>query len=397
VLHALLTLLFVHLAALALTNRQTAALRAGSSPWLLLLSPILVMTRYESAFLILTVSVLFAFQRRWRMSLGLLGGAGAAIALYGWIAVAHGWLAIPNSIRFKANLGHGSGILGYLHLATHWVSASIDAPHLVALFLFALMLLFAAYRQHRTLWTYAGVFLIQFLAVCAMHLDLARTGWFYRYEAYLIVLAIVACAIALHDLAAVRGSLVMRLGYVFAALALALLGYKGWHSIVIAPRAIHNIYEQQFQMARFVGQYYPHDTIVLNDIGAICYYTDAHVLDVFGLGSMEPATAKLARNYNTAWLRGWAAQEGATLAILYPQGWFGEWFAIPPDWPKVGSWSVSDRLVLGGASVAIFAIRPGSAPALSSSVREFGKELPPEVIQSGVNVEKASLRFRLPE
>ena len=131
-----------------------------------------------------------------------------------------------------------------------------------------------------------------------------------------------------------------------------------------------------------MNEYYPTSTIVLNDIGAVCFYTHARVLDVFGLGSMEPARAKLRNNYNTQWLREWASHNNAALAILYSKGWAGEFFGIPSEWNRVASWTLSDNFVLAGDTVDVFAVQSGASAALRENVDRFRPELPSEVIQS---------------
>lgn len=389
VFHALFTVWFVHLSAIALIGPHPKWVTTA----LLALSPILVMTRYEGLFLICVASVLFAAERKWAVAAGLIGGAAAPVAIYGAISVAHGWLALPNSVVLKANVPSHAGLAARLQIFWNWTRAMAAAPHVAFLFFFALTLLYLTVRARRTIRTYSAVMLTEFIFICFFHLDLARTGWFYRYEAYLIAVGIIVCAAALRELPPATSPAVLRFGLACAFVAFALLFFKGVRSVIYAPRAFHNIYEQQYQTARFVSQYYPRDTIVLNDIGAVCFYTDARVLDVFGLGSMEAARAKLNGQYNTAWLRDWASKAHAKVAVLYSTGWPGESFAIPGEWPKVARWTVSDNFVLGGDSVDIFALQNVALPAVRETVREFSANLPPEVKQSDAWQRASAARF----
>ena len=382
VLHALLTLVFLHLTCISLTRRE----RPGRvEVWLWALSPVLVMTRYEGIFLIFTAALLFAFQRRWRTGIGLLGAAGAPLIAYGIVSVQHGWLALPNSILLKANVPHGSTQAPAVRVLWNWALAGVQAPHVLSLILFACCLLYVCVRRDRTIWTYATLALIQFVSMGLLHLEFARTGWFYRYEAYLVATGIVTCAVALQHLrpvTAVRRPWALWLGYGCALVAIGTLGFKSYRSMVYGPRAYHNIYEQQYQMARFIGEYYNNATVVLNDIGAVCFFTEARVLDVYGLGSMEPARAKLGNHYNTQWLRGWASASDATLAVVYSTGWAGESFAIPSEWNRAATWTLSDNFVLAGDAVDLYAVQPAALSGLELNVSRFRSQLPPEIVQS---------------
>ncbi len=378
VLHALLTLVFVHFASLALSKGRTGE---KAAVWLIVMSPVLVMARYEGVFLIFTVAVLFSIQRRWMTGIGMLAAAGAVLGAYGAWSMQHGWLPLPNSVLLKANVPHGSTQIPALVLLWNWAVAGVHAPHLAFLGLLAIVLLYLCFRRTKTLWDYATLALVQFAVICLLHLEFARTGWFYRYEAYLVAAGIVICAMGVHHLQPLAKSWVLRVGYVFALAAAGLLGFKSFRSIVYGPRAYHNVYEQQYQVARFVAEYYTAQTIVLNDIGAVCFFTDARVLDVYGLGSMEPARAKLRNDYNTAWLWRWASENNAALAIMYAGGWAGESFSIPSQWRRVAAWKLSDNFVLAGDTVGVYSLQPALLPGLESNIGSFRTQLPPEIEQ----------------
>ncbi len=383
VLHAILTLAFVHLTCLALMNRASN----GFMKWLFVLAPVLVMTRYEGLFLVFAAGVMLMAQRRWLATVLLGAAAFLPLAIYGGLSVREGWLPLPNSILLKANVPHGSVSMPAFRFLWNWALAGVKAPHIAFLLLTALVLLYLRWRQDRTIWNYPSLALIQFLVIGFLHLELARTGWFYRYEAYLVATGIFTCAIGSQDLQLQPLSLGPRswafgVGYAAGVLAILTLGFKSYRSMAFGPRAFHNIYEQQFQMARFVGKYYPTETIVLNDIGAVCFFTDARALDVYGLGSMEPARAKLRNGYNTEWLREWAMREHARVAILYPTGWAGESFAIPLAWVPVATWSLSDNFVLAGDAVKILAVEPEVEPMLERNISLFQGSLPPEIVVS---------------
>ena len=224
VLHTLLSLVFIHFACSALSKFDNSD---RLSFWLIVLSPALVMTRYEGLFLILVVSVLYAIRRRWVIAVALPVAAGIPLAIYGAISVKRGWLPLPNSILLKANVPHGSTRIPAIQLLLNWAVAGVRAPHVALLALLAATLLYLLIKRDRTVWTYPSLGLVQFVSICLLHLELARTGWFYRYEAYLVAAAIVTCFIAAHELGFSPHNWTRRLAYAFGLLAFITLSLKG--------------------------------------------------------------------------------------------------------------------------------------------------------------------------
>lgn len=169
-------------------------------------------------------------------------------------------------------------------------------------------------------------------------LQFAALGWFYRYEAYLIVLALTGLGVAL-------GYEPARLGWrywlsprplpYYAALALttAFFGPPIWTRAVQASdrvvAASYTIYGQQYQMAHFVERYYQGQGVVANDVGAI---SDSE----------------------------WAKSYGGIL----------------PEWVLVGRWTVSDNVVFVQATIALYAPNQKAVPALTCQLQEFGKTIP---------------------
>ncbi len=62
------------------------------------------------------------------------------------------------------------------------------------------------------------------------------------------------------------------------------------------PVASKNIYDQQIQLADFLHKYYRNAKVVANDIGAITYFNNIHLLDTYGLGSIEVAKLRKGRS-----------------------------------------------------------------------------------------------------
>jgi hypothetical protein len=158
------------------------------------------------------------------------------------------------------------------------------------------------------------------------------------------------------------------------ALLLLPLALRGTRSLITTPKASHNIYEQQIQMARFIAQYYPDQPIVIQDVGAISYFSDPRVVDLVGLGSPAVARLKLVAAFHGAAVDGVA--QGSKIAIVYDK-------MARPLWKKVGSWGIPDNVVCEESRVSFYAIDPEEELRLIASLREFAPLLPATVEQSG--------------
>jgi hypothetical protein len=151
--------------------------------------------------------------------------------------------------------------------------------------------------------------------------------------------------------------------------------------IWIAPAA-KNIYEQQYQMAKFISRYYAGDTLAANDIGVINYFADIDCLDLVGLGSLEVAGLRLSGGYNAESLGKLARTKKARIAVVYEK-WLEKLAVIPPDWIKVGNWRILRNVTCGDETVTFYAIGLAEEKALSANLREFSSLLPDDVVESG--------------
>jgi hypothetical protein len=367
-LHATLTLAFVGLVTLA---------PPGAA--LLLVAPALTATRYEGLFLVFIACLVLAARRRSAFAFALGIVSLVPPALYGLVSLAHGWYALPNPVILKGALGEG--LAGWRRIALvpflgGW-GELVRTPHVLALVVLAAVTLLARWRSPSSR---EGTLLIVFIGAALLHLQYARTGWFYRYEAYLVALGIVAAAVALDGL----GDRV-RPRWLPAALASAVAlvcAVRGVRAHVETPRAVGNIYEQQIQMGRFLARYYPGASVAANDIGAIDWLADLRVLDLWGLASREVAEAKLTGRYTTVGIVELARSRGVRVAVIYER-WLDSAGGVPPEWVRAGRWRVASNVVLGDRTVAFYGVDTAEAAALADRLRAFAPELPAGVAQLG--------------
>jgi len=160
-------------------------------------------------------------------------------------------------------------------------------------------------------------------------------------------------------------------------------------SLVITPQASRNIYEQQYQMGMFLQRYYPGRAVAVNDIGAVSYLADVRLLDLWGLANVDVARLKLRGEFGSREIDDLTRKQGAVIAIIYE-----DWFKIkgvnglPLEWIKAGQWSISKNVACGSDTVSLYGLDPSTGEELAQNLRRFESELPDDVAQVGVYVEK---------
>jgi len=385
-LHIALVLWFVAQACRFLAEDQPMA-----QFWKLLpVVPLMVLVRYESLFLIGLFSLLLIARRKWFMAV-VAGTAGLLpVAALGWLSVSHGWMWLPNTLLLKGSLPSFRSLSDILRmLGMTSLSLLFNTPHMVALM--AALLATSVWRASRGdgFWSRGQLMIFFAVAGALLHLQFAGVGWFYRYEAYLLALGIMALFAnrfdeLLREFFSARQRPMVQVAA--AGLATFLVAVpivsRGAEALGAFPIATHNLFEQQYQMARFLNTYYPGASIAANDVGAINYFADIRCLDLFGLCDRKVLALKRRHAYNTQALESRAAEAGVQVAIVYDI-----WFPgaagprIPSTWTRVGSWHISDNVFLGDDTVSFYAVRPEETERLARCLHEFSRELPAEVGQ----------------
>jgi hypothetical protein len=239
-------------------------------------------------------------------------------------------------------------------------------------------------------WTEDVYLLAILIGTALLHMQLASTGWFYRYEAYLLILgAAVFGVIAADRLPPLRdwargAAARPRLAAMVVLLAVASFpfasrGLNAWRN---TPTAASNIYSQQYQMGLFADRFYQDRTIAINDIGAVGYLSGVRMLDIFGLANLDVARLKRDGAYRAPAIASLAVREDAAIAMVYAS-WLNEYGGIPAGWEKVGEWGVQDNVVLGENAVSFYAVKASERARLVENLRAFGPHLPPRVVQAG--------------
>jgi hypothetical protein len=230
----------------------------------------------------------------------------------------------------------------------------------------------------RVSWTSNALMSLALVCLIAGHAAAGHFGWFYRYEDYVMLGAASMGIYLLRDtirrgLADKPGRSALVLG---AAIGMVFIGDSYWHATMHVSQAAHEVYEQQFQMQRFVHDFY-RGPVAVNDLGLVSYRNPDFVLDLGGLASQK--ARDLARTgAGPEAYRALINGSGVHLLVVYDE-WFPKGF--PADWFKVGSMDLSHPrpLVISEREVQFYATDAATALKVREQLEEFGKGLPPGV------------------
>lgn len=346
--------------------------------------------RYESAFLAGFIAVLLAARGHRTKAASMLGIAALPPILFGVYSLRQGGSFLPNSVLVKGSKLHlhelsdiGDVLGGNI---IHRIAAE---PHMLALPLACAFLLVVSTHRSGAFSANSLRLSLSLLATLA-HVQLASLNWFFRYEGYLIVTLWMSLMLYCGT-AAPRFRAVMRgqyAGYGGAA-AVVLAGFlivgplvrRSLQAFEFTPTASRNIYDQQVQSARFLGEFFPNEPVAVNDIGAVAYYTGQPVVDLAGLASLEIAKAKQYQMMRPPLAEDVArVTEGVSVAIVYD-----EWVPYrPTSWLLAGRWRIPVCRSCFAPSVSIYATKPEAIPRVVEALRQFTPRLPHDVTPEGL-------------
>jgi hypothetical protein len=323
----------------------------------------LTLVRYEGLFLAGAAAVLLAWRRRWGLAAAVVAAACLPVALMAGISLAQGWYPIPNSVLIKSAPFTDIIPEAPAQILTRPFRYLTGRDYILALVLLTLLSWLVAARGEGRGKIFArlapGAFFLMIIALGAWSLEAAAPpgGW----------------ALRIPKGAAARvaaGILILLIGYPFLGRA------EG--ALLNTPLAARNIYEMQYQMAMFLNRYYPQRPVAANDIGAVSFFNEFPLLDLYGLASMDVARDKLGGTYDTAEIERLVRESGARVVVVYDY-WFDRYGGLPQGWVKVGEWRFTDCYVCGGDVVSFYAPDPAQAGVLRAQLQEFRGSLPARV------------------
>lgn len=334
--------------------------------WAIAAAAIAPAVRYEMLAITAAMAIVLAGHRRWRDAVSLCAASIILPGLLGLFLLANGNLPLPNSVISKLHATQSDG--GALGAVLSLLRYSTNEMGPKALLWAVLAVLMLAARESRAArhWVMAAGALAVLL-----HFAVGRFGWFHRYEIY----ALIFCGLL--ALRAVADLWPRYLTHAGVLLAIGSTFYLG--ALYRTPNAAQNIFDQQFQMGRFVQQHYK-KPFAVNDLGLVSFNLDKriYVLDLWGLASNEAVRQK---DKSPAWLDAITRRHDAGLAIIY-DAWFDE---RPASWTRVGRlWLSSKRVTPAADNVSFYATGVGDADEIRRHLEAFRAGLP-----AGVRLEIA--------
>jgi len=389
ILQACVVLAFAYATSQSLAEGVAPKAQAAAIKALLLLAPVVTLVRYEGLFLLAVVALLFLIRKRIGTALLIVGLGVLPVAVAGAVFLSKGWFFLPVSLLMKGNAPHFSSWPAVYEFFKVAVVRAADAKHLSILMVaaFSVLLLYGRGILRRQ----PGIMALVFLGVALLHLQFAGLGWFYRYEAYLMCLGVVTLVLLLDEVFLRQGFSWQSLAPQFrpawakgaaVALPLAFFAAPLLERAIQAHRdtskAQRNNYEQQYQMGLFLHEYYQGAGVAANDIGAISFLADLRCLDLMGLADLDVFRWRRAGQFNTARIREIAHTKNIKIAIVYDY-WFTQQCALPPEWIKVGEWSIADNVICADGTVAFYAVDRPESVRLRRCLGAFQQRLPQRV------------------
>lgn len=375
-LQALLVVVFAWQAAERLAGEREGWLAPS------VVAALMVATRYESLFLVAVVGTILLWQGQLRSAIAMGLGALVPSGGYALYSLAHGGLALPNSVLMKSGPEQfGTVAAGVSAVATGWlaIGSLFARPPQLALTLAVLggLLLIPFGRlvpANRTAW-----FALIFLGTSILHACLVKIEWFFRYDAYLVALGLLAAAgvaglVEWPAGSTRRGSVSRHPATVPLLIVLALpLGIRGLSALATTASASASIYRQQVQVGLFLQTFYAGRVVAVNDIGAVAWYSSSPLLDIVGLATQPVADLKRRGQFDAATLRTLADERDVDAIAVYEEPFAA---LLPPSWVKVGEWTTANATGISAGVVTFLARTEDGATTLRQALDAYAAALP---------------------
>jgi hypothetical protein len=327
--------------------------------------------RYENAGLSLAAVLVMAIRGQRRLALLLGLGWVLIMGAFSLMLLSCDLPSLASSVLTKSHLfDEGSLFSTMVGVIKHVRPTESSLPLWLMGTLFVAAVLYDRGRRDLPLLLFGAFFI-------ACHLVAGRYGRFARYEIYVLVSAV---AVMLYSFRAQLKTLTERshpvLGLLLLGLFIAQFSFHRIRVTVLTPLAANNIYQQQYQMHRFVTEFYK-KPVVANDIGWVSYRNESYVLDLYGLASEQMRVARLkAGEDKNAARAALVGASGIELVMTYfpPNG------ELSQDWIPLAYLDLSRKLISAArARVVFYATSAAATDEIRGQLEVFGKTLPPNV------------------
>lgn len=313
-----------------------------------------------------------AWARQVRTAVLLCASAGLPIIALAVFNKAMGQSWLPNSVIAKSTALNGAQ--SSIDLVKIFGRLTNDAV-LAAITVGCALLAIVGWRDRARWFVPTATMALATLA----HVAVAQTGWYERYQIYLIVLGTYALAVAAQDLVPARTRrerptlvpLLLLVPLILAATKVALT--------IQVPQAVGETYQQRYQAGRFLERYYHGRPIATGELGYISAEHHGPITDLLGLGDYEVMEARRSHQQRPppSYWADLARRRGFRVAAVYPETLLLD---TPKDWILVGTWRLSHDVVSAfDPDFQFWATTPEEVAPLIAHLREFSHELPPGV------------------
>ena len=351
----------VHIAATAACVYGLALfLDRGKMPvWLPVVVVLAPLIRYEGLSLSIGVILIIALRGYWRTAAGAFALIVIFLASFSLFLKSMGLAPLPSSILVKSDIA-ANGVSGdHLGLVASFIHNAYKMTEDPIGLILLLIGVAAAARCLQELpakpwrWTSQGLMSLALVCLIGGHALAGHFGWVNRYEDYAVLGALLAGIYLLQE--TIRKALAARKSRLLVVCAsfVALLIFSTRYVVntLRVPLGANNIYEQQFQMHRFVNGYWK-APVAVNDLGLVSYHNPNFVLDLGGLAS-ERARILQANHANADAYQALVSNSGVHLAIIYDSWFPGQ---VPSAWKKVASMDLSrERITAADDEVQFYA------------------------------------------
>ena len=347
-LHAMLNLLLLVIGADYLSGNRK------DFYGLLILASLITVTRYEGMFTVAVISIILFFHKEHKNSVLMLVAGALPVIVFGLYSIYNGGFFFPNSVLQKSNVSDISSLKGVIDFLIRVPLALFKELRFSLLILLGLLTMFTG-KYFKCITKRDELLSYMMFLLTILHLQFAQLGWFFRYEIYLYLGWITAIILNINGIIEAKEKIAFAFPgrYNLPLLTIsAILFYPLIYQAIIPlskySGAVKNIYEQQYAMGQFISKYYNGKKVVVNDIGAVSYLSDAKIIDLVGLGTDEVCKARLMKD--TASIARIASS--GDIAVVYDV-----WQVALPGWIKCGTKKIDNRISCAYDSVSFFVRR----------------------------------------
>ena len=325
--------------------------------------------RYECLAISIAAVVYFLLRGYLKQAIVVIALIAMFLGAFSFFLISLGLDPLPTSVLAKSSvLASGDALHSFF---ANIVSSLYHQPQGRIMSVGALVLLSYVFFAHNERRKHLAIATI---IAASMHFIAGHYGWYYRYEIYILAFMLLVTIY-------IYGPTIKKLienqkDYFTRAIIVAagfsvLIGMPYIYVLFTLPIASNNIYEQQYQMHRFVVDYYK-KPVAVNDLGYVSYKNDYYVLDLCGLGSKKAFLFRTKGN-NSDWIKEICEESNIGLAMIYKDLIKG----IPNQWIEIGKLRLSKRNITPARSeVFFYATSKEAVSDIVVKLNKFIKTLP---------------------